>query len=119
MAPQDPCSPSCYNCGRAGHYGDCCPQGLRPHLLAERRGDEERALADMEEYERQMERWVASGGHDAGGTWIGGSVLTEECERQAERRTTGGRTGTVAYQGSKQQPVHVCKVGGVGVSRAA
>ncbi|GIL54377.1 hypothetical protein Vafri_9938 [Volvox africanus] len=48
--------PSCYNCGRMGHYGEGCPSGTRPHLAAERRGDEERAATELLEYEMQLDR---------------------------------------------------------------
>ncbi|GIL74143.1 hypothetical protein Vretimale_4916 [Volvox reticuliferus] len=55
-APKEPSLPSCYNCGRMGHYGEGCPSGTRPHLAAERRGDEERAATELLEYEMLVER---------------------------------------------------------------
>ncbi|GLI61488.1 hypothetical protein VaNZ11_003885 [Volvox africanus] len=55
-APKESSLPSCYNCGRMGHYGEGCPSGTRPHLAAERRGDEERAATELLEYEMQLDR---------------------------------------------------------------
>lgn len=54
--PKESATPSCYNCGRLGHYGEVCPSGTRPHLVAERRGDEGRMIAELEAYEATLER---------------------------------------------------------------
>jgi hypothetical protein len=46
-----------------GHTGEACPHDRRPHLLAERRGDQERAAAaGLEDMAAEAERCVGLAG---------------------------------------------------------